>query len=149
MKVCQNKYMREVSEKIYCAFCKLKRNLYSKKHISATNVALAFLASVVTMFILWQEFNAIVMVIFVMYLMFAEIFVQIRWRLSVVCPHCDFDPVLYTKNAEKACLKVKVKLDHKKETGSYLLSASDPFKNLPKRVISNETPPPATLSERV
>ena len=85
------------------------------------------------MFVFWQTFNARVMVLFVFCLMIAEAFVQIRWRLSIVCPHCGFDPVIYTKDPEKACHKVKKRLDFRKESGDYLLSSNDPFRNLPSR----------------
>ncbi|MCB9026839.1 MAG: hypothetical protein H6625_11010 [Bdellovibrionaceae bacterium] len=85
------------------------------------------------MFIIWQTFEPVVLVFFVIYLAIAEVFIQIRWRLSVVCPHCSFDPVIYIKNPELACQKVKNRLDLRKDSGDLLLSSNDPFKNLPKR----------------
>lgn len=125
--------MKPNSNKIYCAFCKLPRNFYNKKHIHWTNVGLSALCAFLTMFIIWQSFEPVVLVFFVIYLALAEIFIQIRWRLSVVCPHCSFDPVIYVKNPELACQKVIQRLNFRKESGDFLLSANDPFRNLPKR----------------
>ncbi|MCB0356973.1 MAG: hypothetical protein KDD40_08205 [Bdellovibrionales bacterium] len=84
------------------------------------------------MYIMWQGFDAKVSVVFVFCLIFAEAFVKLRWRLSIVCPHCGFDPVIYTKNPDVACQKVKKRLADRRESGDYLLSSNDPFRNLPK-----------------
>ena len=39
--------------------------------------------------------------------MISEIFIQLRWRLTVACPRCGFDPVLYVKDPEKAARRVR------------------------------------------
>ncbi|MCB0390978.1 MAG: hypothetical protein KDD58_06800 [Bdellovibrionales bacterium] len=140
--------MKKISEKVFCAFCKLPRHFYNKKHIDWTNVALSSFCSVVLMFAIWQGFDARIMILFVMCLMVAESFVQIRWRLSVVCPHCNFDPVTYIKDPHLACEKVKKKLESRVESGDYLLSNNNPFKNLPKRKLPSPTSPPS-LSKHV
>jgi len=131
--------MRKTSKKIYCAFCKIKRNFYDKKHITWTNVWLSLLCAIITMFFIWQVFEPRIIVFFIFYLTLAEMFVQIRWRLSVVCPHCGFDPVMYLKNPNMACKKVQEKLDFRKDKGDFLLAKNDPFKNLPKRKIQENT----------
>ncbi len=135
MKVCQNICMSQVSQKIYCAFCKLKRRHYSKKHITWTNILLSALAALATVFIIWQNLNPVLVVVFTSYLILSEVFIQIRWRLSVVCPHCGFDAVLYRQSPERACDKVVRTLQQQKESGNYLLTVNDPFQNLPKKRI--------------
>ncbi|MGE5086733.1 MAG: hypothetical protein ACM3MG_10565 [Bacillota bacterium] len=106
----------------YCAFCKTPRNIYRKKNISLMNIIAAAMASIVVMFAIWQEYDPRVMVVFVICLATSEIFVQIRWRLSVVCRVCGFDPILYVKDPDAAAAKVKTQLDHRKEDPKYLLA---------------------------
>jgi len=69
----------------------------------------------VAMYAFWQGFDARVLVIFVFFLALAEVFVQVRWRLNVVCPNCGFDPVLYLRDTDKAAEKVKIHLTRRKE----------------------------------
>ncbi|WP_413570198.1 hypothetical protein ACLWBD_06800 [Bdellovibrio sp. HCB117] len=106
----------------YCAFCKSPRRIYRKKSISLMNVLGSALASVVVMFAIWQQFDPRVMIVFVVCLAFSEVFVKIRWRLSVVCRACGFDPVLYTKDPQAAADKVRFQLDVRKQDPKYLLA---------------------------
>lgn len=58
----------------------------------------------------------------VLALVFGEMFLQIRWRLAVVCKACGFDPVAYVKNPERAAEKVKLFLSVKKNDPNRLLA---------------------------
>lgn len=80
------------------------------------------MASVVVMFALWQQYDPRVMVVFVVCLAISEIFVKIRWRLSVVCRSCGFDPVLYLKAPDQAAAKVREQLDVRRQDPKYLLA---------------------------
>lgn len=106
----------------FCAFCKSRRRIYRKKNISFMNIIASALASVVLMFAIWQEYDPRVMIVFVVCLAISEVFVKIRWRLSVVCRQCGFDPVLYVKQPELAVQKVKAQLDLRKQDPKYLLA---------------------------
>ncbi|MBO9666660.1 MAG: hypothetical protein J7501_07575 [Bdellovibrio sp.] len=106
----------------YCAFCKTPRNIYRKKNIGVMNILASAMAAVVIMFAIWQEYDPRVMIAFVVCLAISEIFVQIRWRLSVVCRACGFDPIMYVKDPQAAAEKVKVQLDRRKEDPKYLLA---------------------------
>ncbi len=140
--------MGRTSEKIFCAFCKIPRNVYTKKHITWTNVALSILASMLFMNVLWQKFNPKVSIIFVIFIAVSEAFIQIRWRLSVNCQHCGFDPVLYLKDPSKAARNVKLVLDKRKGSADYLLSEKNPFKNLEPIIIKPKLEPlPETQPE--
>ncbi|MGZ3768021.1 MAG: hypothetical protein ACXWRZ_02325 [Bdellovibrio sp.] len=86
------------------------------------NIIGSALASVVLMFAIWQQYDPRVMIVFVICLAISEVFVKIRWRLSVVCRQCGFDPVLYIKDSELAVQKVKVQLDMRKQDPKYLLA---------------------------
>ena len=98
----------------YCAFCKSPRRVYVKKRINLFNIAGAGLGSAAIMLAIWQEFDPRVLFVFVVLLAIAEIFVQIRWRLNMVCQHCGFDPVLYLKDHERAAQKVKLHLEQRR-----------------------------------
>lgn len=86
------------------------------------NVLAGALASVVVMFALWQEYDPRVMIVWVVCLAISEVFVKIRWRLSVVCRQCGFDPILYLKQPEVAAQKVKEKLELRRQDPKYLLA---------------------------
>ncbi|MBX3040787.1 MAG: hypothetical protein KF789_08795, partial [Bdellovibrionaceae bacterium] len=74
------------------------------------------------MWLMWGAADARVFIIFVCFLAISEYFVQIRWRLSVVCRACGFDPVLYVKDPKRAAQLVKQRLDDRKEDASLALA---------------------------
>lgn len=86
------------------------------------NIIASVMASIVVMFAIWQEYDPRVMIVFVVCLAISEVFVQIRWRLSVVCRVCGFDPILYVKDSKAAAEKVKFQLDARKQDPKYLLT---------------------------
>ena len=125
--------MNKLSEKIYCAFCKIPRKVYAKKHISWTNIWLSMLAAALVMLIFWQKFSPKVAVIFVIFMAVTEGFIQLRWRLSIACPHCGFDPVLYLRDQKQALSRVQEILAERKNSPQYLFSTKNPFANLARR----------------
>lgn len=114
--------MFEKAHNCYCAFCKSPRRISRKKNISFMNVIAAGLASMVLMLALWQQFDPRVIIVFVVCLAVAEVFVKLRWRLSLVCRQCGFDPVLYKRQPDMAAQKVKMQLDLRKQGAQYLLA---------------------------
>lgn len=122
--------MLSSAQKIYCAFCKLERHIYVKKHANWTNVALSFFAATLLMMLVWREWDPRVVVFSVVFIAIAEVFVRVRWRMGLPCPHCDFDPLLYKTNREAAVQRVKAKLAHLKQSGQYLLKKNNPFQNI-------------------
>ena len=123
--------MSSLTQKIYCAFCRLERRVYTKKRIGWTNVALAFFAATITMFFLWQNFDGRVVIFFVLFVMGSEVFVRMRWRMSLRCPHCHFDPLIYKRSKVEAMQVVKSHLEGLKSTGHYMLKQNNPFQHLP------------------
>ncbi len=77
----------------------------------------------------WQSFDGRVFLLFALNLTVAEAFVQIRWRLSLSCHHCGFDPVLYVQSPEKAAQKVKDYRLKLQQRADYCLR-SDPLKKV-------------------
>lgn len=106
----------------YCAFCRSPRKIYRKRNIGLIDVFAALLGANVTMFAIFEEFDPRALLIFVTFLAIAEIFVQVRWRLAIVCPYCGFDPVLYLKDSARAVEKVKVCLNRRKNDPASLLA---------------------------
>ncbi|MNS83612.1 hypothetical protein D3C72_1174050 [compost metagenome] len=106
----------------YCAFCKTPRRVYRKKSISFLNAFASGAAAAVFMMLMWQQWDPRSIVVFVVCLAISEAFVKIRWRLSMVCRQCGFDPILYIKDVDAASLKVREHLDRRKQDPRYLLS---------------------------
>jgi hypothetical protein len=118
-------------KKVYCAFCRLQRNVYTKKHVDWTNVAWAFFVALVLMVAIWGEFEPKFLVFFAIFVSAAEVFVHLRWRMALPCSHCGFDPLLYKVDREKAAQKVKFNLEKIRASGQFMLRKNNPFEHLP------------------
>ncbi|MEZ0391538.1 MAG: hypothetical protein ACAH59_04940 [Pseudobdellovibrionaceae bacterium] len=107
----------------YCAFCRSERKVYSKRNIDFTDIIGSALGAITFMFIVFQEADPRALLLFVAFLAVSETFVQIRWRLTIACKYCGFDPVLYLKDTAKAVAKVKMHLDQRKFNPASLLAS--------------------------
>src|SRR5690606_1235896 len=123
--------MKPLLEKVLCAFCRLERKVYVKKHVDWTNVVWAFVVSLLLMVVIWGQFEPKFLVLFAIVLSLAEVFVHLRWRLSLPCVHCGFDPLLYKTKRDLAVARVKAKLEEARQKGSHLLRQNNPFENIP------------------
>jgi hypothetical protein len=116
---------------VLCAFCRLERKVCTKKSANWTNVLSAMLASTLVMLLIWQTFDPKVVIIFSVFLVVSEIFVRMRWRIAMPCPHCGFDPVLYKTDRKETVRRVKAKLVHVRTSGSHLFKSQNPLERLP------------------
>lgn len=123
--------MMKISQKIFCAFCRLPRKVVVKKRSDWTNVALSLLSAGIFMFFIWRALDPRIVILFMICIFFSEVFIHIRWRMNMPCPHCGFDPLLYKSDREAAAEKVKIKLAQVRASGQYLLKQNNPFQNLP------------------
>jgi len=98
--------------------------VYTKRHLTWANVVLAGLTTTLLTFGIWHRFDPRAIVLFVGGLIVAEVFVQLRWRMGVSCPYCNFDPVLYRKSADKAAEKVLQFYDKRKEDADFYLTST-------------------------
>ena len=114
--------MRKRSNTCFCAFCRSERTVYRKRHVSSTDVFLSLLASLLLSFIVWQDFDPRFVVLFVLATVVAELFIVFRWRMSIACSKCGFDPVLYKKKPELAALRVKAYYTERSEDPLSLFS---------------------------
>lgn len=120
--------MFKVSRQCYCAFCRSERLVYVKRHLSLIDFSLSAATSALLSVIVWQDLDPRAFVFFAFCLGFSEIFIQVRWRLSIACPRCGFDPVLYKKNPTLAADRVKNFMARRREGP---LSAFAPMPKLP------------------
>lgn len=54
-------------------------------------------------------------------LIIGEAFSQAKWRTSMICRNCGFDPVVYIRSPEQAGLKIKAFLDKRADSPEHLL----------------------------
>ncbi len=132
------------SVECFCAFCRTERIVYLKRHVSVVDVLLGLLSGLLLMLLVWQDFDARFLIFFAMSVICAEVFVLVRGRLSMPCPHCGFDPWVYKKDPAKAAARVKTFLDVRKNDPMgpflpppnlpFIIKKKDPFAKLSTRV---------------
>jgi hypothetical protein len=79
-------------------------------------------------FAFWQGFNAKALPLFVGALMLIEMAILVRARFELSCPHCGFDPVLYAKNKDVACSKVKKYIELRQNDPDVWLARRPPLR---------------------
>lgn len=105
----------------YCAFCKTQRKVYLHKHLSILElIGLVFFGIVLT-YVIFKNLDLGGLVIIGALLVIGELFVQTKWRTSMICSNCGFDPVVYVKSPEQAGLKIKAFLDKRSTSAGHLL----------------------------
>jgi hypothetical protein len=114
----------------YCAFCKTPRRSNLKRSVTLVEVSFCLVGSVLLSFLFWQKFDFKIFALFAILVCILEFFCQLKWRVSIMCSQCGFDPVLYLKDKDKAVLKIKAHLEKRKQDPRILLS-KNPKLNLP------------------
>lgn len=103
--------MSPVSRSCYCAFCKTPRHVRVKKHASVKDVLYAFSVGIVWSLLIWQEINFKFLPFSITWLGLTEVWIQVRWRMSLICQKCGFDPMLYIRNPQLAAERVRQKYE--------------------------------------
>ena len=85
-------------------------------------LGLVFLGVLVT-YAFFHELNPRGLLFIGLFLLIGEMFSQLRWRSSMICRNCGFDPVLYVKDSKTAGIKVKAFLEKRKDSVDHLLRA--------------------------
>lgn len=107
----------------YCAFCKVERKVYAHKHLTLLDIiGLVFLGIVCT-YVSFKFLDPRGLVFVAVLLLFGEAFSQAKWRTSMICRNCGFDPVVYVRSPEQAGLKIKAFLDKRSSSPEHLLRA--------------------------
>lgn len=121
----------------YCAFCRSKRRLYVKKHVDLTNVVALVAVCLAGTQAVWDGPDPRGLVLFCVLAAGAEMFIYLRWRGSVVCRMCGFDPILYKQSPERAAQKVNRFFREQSENPAFWLSSS-PLLDLHRRLTADE-----------
>lgn len=98
----------------FCAFCRSPKTYFKRRRLGFLNMTVAFICALAINFIFTQSIDFRVFVIFIANLFVIEMAIQIRWRMSLICHECGFDPIIYKRNPELACQMVKLKTDVRK-----------------------------------
>lgn len=130
--------------KAHCAFCKSERHVNRKKNLDLMDYLTAGICSFMAMAAIFQEADPRVFIFFIFFIAIGELFVQFRWRIGVVCPHCGFDPVLYLKSPETAAAQVTSKLEQRKSNPEMLLARKldIPYRKVPAGSVAKKKPEP-------
>jgi len=107
----------------YCAFCRSPRRVYRKKHLGWTNVALSLILAAFLSVTIWQRLEPKALILFISGMICAEIFLQLRWRLTLPCRHCGFDPLLYLRSPKAASRKVRDHYEWRRQQPDFYLTA--------------------------
>lgn len=110
------------SHKGFCAFCREPRVVFRKKRVNLYNLMTCLLGTAIFCAMYWSAFDPRAILIFIFAMAISEIFLQIRWRMSVVCRHCGFDPVIYVKNTDRAAEMVKEQLLRRQNDPRFVLA---------------------------
>jgi hypothetical protein len=123
-----------VKEQAYCIFCKSKKYVYTKKHANFVNWVLSIFCAIFIGFIVFGDIDFKSVIFLGVLIAIAEIFIHLRWRMSLICHECGFDPIIYLKDPEAAAQIVKKKLhDRSNNPANYL---KPPLK-VPIKIISD------------
>jgi len=118
----------------YCLFCKSKKYVYTKKHATLINWILSSFCSIILSFIVFGDLDFKSVLFLSVFIAISEVFIHLRWRISVICHECGFDPIVYLRDPEAAAQIVKKKLQRRSnDPANYL---KPPLK-VPIKVISD------------
>lgn len=111
----------KTSENRLCSFCRLGHRVYLKKEVSIFDGILLLLVTGLMAYAIWQGPDLRSLLIFITLAFGFQVFLRVRYRESLKCPHCGFDPVLYRQNNEKAAQKVTDFMEKRKDSPHFLL----------------------------
>jgi hypothetical protein len=123
----------------YCAFCRNPRTIYRKAGSNLKNAGQAFALAFLTTFLFWGRVEPKGLLLFVGWLIVIETVIHFRARMEVACPHCGFDPVLYIRNKEAACEKVKRHIVARQSDPDVWLARKPPLRFAKRKRKGNST----------
>lgn len=133
-----------VRHQAFCSFCSLPQKIYSKKHVNFFELAMFGVVGIIGTHLIWGEFHIAGPLVFLVITLLSETIHQMRWRHSIKCKHCGFDPLLYRKAPEEAALTVKTFLENRRQDPLYLLKPQPRIKPIVKKVKDYKPAPRST-----
>ncbi len=91
-------------------------------------------------YLVWHDFHIAGPMVFVVLASVAEATHRLRWRASIKCKHCGFDPLVYKQSPEEAAKTVKSFLDNRKKDPLYMLKPQPRIKPIIKKVKDYKVP---------
>lgn len=133
----------------YCAFCKTTRKVYKQKNLSMIEImGLIFLGVIIT-FVFYKSFDPRGLIFVGLLLLVGEIFSQLKWRGSMLCKNCGFDPIIYLRDPEQAGLKIKAFLEKRADSPAHLLRPPVVLPRIKADSATKLGAPPQNLSLKV
>lgn len=99
----------------YCRFCRSPQYVYLKQHATFINWIVSVFVSILVSFLLFQDLDLRALLFLGFFIGLSEIFIHLRWRMSLVCNECGFDPFLYKKSQSAASERVRVVLEKRNQ----------------------------------
>jgi hypothetical protein len=118
------KLISRLREQRYCAFCGSRRRVYVKKHIDLTNVGAMILLAAGITHVVFGSADPRGLAVFGLLCATGEAFIYLRWRSSIVCRLCGFDPVIYKRSPRQASDQVAHFFREQAERPEFWLSRS-------------------------
>lgn len=140
-----------MKQKTYCVFCQSPKLTYTKKHANFINWVLSGFMAVILSFMIFQDLDLRALIFISIFIGLSEMFIHLRWRISLNCMECGFDPIIYKKSPSQAALKVKSTLaNREKNPQNYFkpaLKIPVQIQNMKnkKRIVTNASPEVARL----
>lgn len=129
-----------MKENVFCAFCQLPQSVYRRKHIHPGDVFGLAIAGAIATYLIWQDFHWAGVFLFAAFVLVAELIYQTRWRVSVRCKNCGFDPLVYKRDPEQAAQQVRGFLEERKKDPLYLLKPQPKIQPIIKKVKNFKLP---------
>lgn len=105
-----------------CAFCGNEHRVYMKAHVSVLDVILCTFAGLLVLSPIVDAIDPRGIAIGAIFIGVAEMFVGLRHRISLKCPRCGFDPIIYRKSQEQAAEIVRRHIARRGLNPAHLLS---------------------------
>lgn len=116
------------SQKAICRFCKLSHRVYFKREVSFLDTILMLFITGLLTFAIWDGPDLRSMLLFMGMAFTAQMLLRMRYRESVKCPHCGFDPIAYKKDPSLAAKRVKEFLELRKDNPEFMLKPKPQIK---------------------
>jgi hypothetical protein len=105
----------------YCAFCKVERKVYASRHLSLVEIIGLVFLGIISTYTVFRSLDPRGLFFVALLMLLGEAFAQSKWRVSMICTNCGFDPVVYVRSPEQAGLKIKAFLDKRADSPQHLL----------------------------
>lgn len=105
----------------YCAFCRRPKYVYERSKVGLIGFSLLFVMSGLFSYGLRKQVDEFIFYIFFSLVVLVELGMKMRYRISLLCKECGFDPLIYKRSPERAVVMVQKKLEQRLSNPENLL----------------------------